>query len=94
MGVFWFVAGAVSVGALLYIAAVSRPAWAWWKWVLVILFDAWCVFGLALSVTTYAEGNSKGGGVLLAIALGVTVVAVIILRALLRLGTGAQTQAK
>lgn len=87
MGLFWFVTGAVSVGALMFVAR-SGQRYGWWQWALIVLYEAACVFGLAMAVTTYAEGNPTGGNVLLIIALGLAVVAFIGLRYALRLGVG------
>jgi hypothetical protein len=72
---------------------LKGPARTWWQWALIVLFDAWCVFGLALAATTYAENNAKGGNILPAIVLGITLVAFVVLRVLLRTGA-AKTMAR
>ncbi len=87
MAVFWFAAGGLAIGALA-VLALKGPSRTWWQWLLIALFDAWCVFGAAMAATTFAEGNAKGGWALLAIALVLSVAFLAVLRVLLRLGKG------
>lgn len=102
MDAFWFIAGALAVSVLLLLA-VKGPKRNWWQWVLIVLFEAWCVFSLDLALTTYAEGNSKGGTILLVAGIVLSLVFFAVLRALLALnpakgsaqakgGTKAKTQ--
>lgn len=93
MGLFWFLAGALSVGALIWVAR-GKKQYGWWQWALIVLYDLICVFGLAMALETYAEGNPTGGNVLLIMALGIAVVAFIGLRYALRLGAGTPSKAK
>jgi len=86
MSTFWFLAGTVVGAALVYLVlrGASRE---WWHWVLFVILGAWCVFGLDLAVTTYAEGNARGGNIFLIAALLTDLIGLVIVRALLTRGS-------
>lgn len=87
MAVFWFLTGAAACGSLLWLV-LKGPARSWWQWALIFLLEAWFFASLALSLYTFAEGNTRGGGLLLAVALFSSLAFLAVLRALLRLGGG------
>lgn len=95
MDVFWFVIG-VAVTAACYLVCTRGIAKRWWHWVLIVLLGAWCVFGLDMAATTYAEGNARGGNIFLGFALLTDLVGWVIVRALVRAGKpkAAATMAK
>lgn len=83
---YWFIAGAVTAGALLYLV-LRGPSRGWWQWALIVLFAAWCVVSLGATVATYGEGNAAGGNIMLLLSAGVAVVLFVGLRFALRAGT-------
>ncbi len=85
MAVFWFVAGACVGGAAVALVLRSQTR-AWWQWVLIAAFAAWAVFAGALALYTFAEGNPKGGWILLVAGLVITLGLFAGLRAALRAG--------